>query len=83
MLKPGDVINLECQVNYTTFSLSESELNTIFDLPSVTQPHLSPLEVQNKFLSEFAIPYPSDLHPRKCVHFVLPLPGSQRKSYLD
>jgi len=60
-LKTGDVITLKCQVKYTKFTLSEPELNTIFDLPSVTQPHLSPLEVRNKFLSEFAKPHsPAD-----------------------
>ena len=60
-LKTGDVITLECQVKNTKFTLTESDLNTIFDLPSVTQPHLSPLEVRNKFFSEFTKPHsPAD-----------------------
>ena len=68
-LKTGDVITLECQVKCTKFTLSESELNTIFDLPSVTQPHLSPLEVRNKFLSEFAKPHSpaNTAHPFSAV----------------
>ncbi|KAJ8437690.1 hypothetical protein Cgig2_030712 [Carnegiea gigantea] len=89
-LKTTNWIFFECQVKYTKFTFSESDLNTIFGLPSVTQPHLSPLEIRNKLLSEFANPHnPADTHnlsytilkrnPRLLyyvlIHTILPKPN--------
>ena len=41
VVKIGSVFTLECQVKYTRFTLTESDLKEIIDLPTVHQLALS------------------------------------------
>jgi len=57
--KVGPVITLECQVKFTRFTLTESNLNKILGLATVTQPNLSTTNLRHRCLDEFATPPPS------------------------
>lgn len=70
VVKSGRQISLECQVKYTKFTLTESVLNTILDLPLVPLPTLSQNEARNKCLLEFANPY-HQTHPAHLSYLVL------------
>lgn len=52
-VKTGLTIALECQVKHTTFTLTESALNTILKLPTITHSPLSQTEARNRCLIEF------------------------------
>jgi len=57
--KVGPVITLECQVKFTRFTLTESNLNQILGLPIVTQPNLSTTNLRRRCLAEFVTLPPS------------------------
>ena len=89
--KVGPVITLECQVKFTHFTLTESDLNQILSLPTVTQPNFSTFDLRHRCLVEFATLPPSSqnstlsyliLHHDPCplfyvlVRTILPKPNS-------
>jgi len=55
-MKSGPVISLECQVKHTKFTLTEFDLNTILDIPSVTSSPLFQTEGRSRCLIDFAHP---------------------------
>jgi len=57
--KVGPVITFECQVKFTRFTLTESDLNKILGLSTVTQPNMSTTDLRCRCLAEFATPPPS------------------------
>jgi len=52
--KTGSIITLECQVKCIRFTLTESDLNKILDLPTVQQPDFSTNDLKYCCLAEFA-----------------------------
>ena len=59
LAKVGFVITLECQVKYTRFTLTESDLNEILDLATVQQCDFSTIDLKHRCLAEFTILPPS------------------------
>ncbi|KAJ8423101.1 hypothetical protein Cgig2_010978 [Carnegiea gigantea] len=64
------VISLECQVKHTKFTLNESELTTILNLPTVTPSSLSQTGARNQCLTEFSHPH-SQAHPADLSYLIL------------
>ena len=57
--KVGFVFTLECQIKYTRFTLAESDLNKILDLPTIQQPKFSTTDLKRCCLADFATLPPS------------------------
>ena len=89
--KVGPVITLECQVKFTRFTLTESGLNQILGIPTITQPNFSTTDLRCRCLAEFCtLPASSQssnlsyliLHHDPCplfyvlVRTILPKPNS-------
>jgi len=68
IVKTGPVIALECQVKHTKFTLTESELNTILNLLTVTPLPLS--QTETRCLAEFANPH-SQTNPAHLSYLIL------------
>lgn len=69
-MKIGPILSLECQVKYAKFTLTESDLNTLLDLPTVTPCPLSPTKASKHYLTEFANPH-SQTNPTHLSYLVL------------